>query len=102
MHQVQHTPLAHLIRFLHLALTRFLQSSDKRLTRLMPYSHSPVVWFRNPYVHILLVGGVACWTHVYMMQGGVQVRLTWKVCVGVKKRGGTALASVVSRTVISP
>lgn len=35
---------------------RFLQSSDKRLSRLKPYSHSPVVWFRNPYVHILLVG----------------------------------------------
>lgn len=37
-----------------------MQAADKRLQRLKPYSHSPVVWFRNPYAHIILVrAGVA-------------------------------------------
>jgi hypothetical protein len=32
-----------------------VQNNDKRLLRLKPFSHSQVVWFRNPYVHIVLV-----------------------------------------------
>jgi hypothetical protein len=32
-------------------------ASDKRLQRLRPFSHSPVTWFRNPYVHLILVSG---------------------------------------------
>jgi len=34
---------------------QFVQVNDKRLLRLKPFSHSQVVWFRNPYVHIVLV-----------------------------------------------
>jgi hypothetical protein len=33
----------------------YVLATDKRLLRLKPYSHSPVTWFRNPYVYIILV-----------------------------------------------
>lgn len=39
---------------------RFVQYNDKRLLRLKPFSHSQVVWFRNPYVHIVLVRKGVC------------------------------------------
>ena len=34
---------------------RYLPSTDTRLEGIKPYAHSPVNWFRNPYVHLLLV-----------------------------------------------
>lgn len=41
---------------LHLPCScRFAASNDKRLQRLRPFAQSPVVWFRNPYAHIILV-----------------------------------------------
>ena len=33
----------------------YVPAGDKRLQRLRPFSHSPVTWFRNPYVHVILV-----------------------------------------------
>ncbi len=39
----------------HARACRFVASSDKRLQRLRPFAHSPVVWFRHPYAHVLLV-----------------------------------------------
>ena len=50
---------------------RFVQSQDKRLLRLKPFSHSAAVWFRNPYAHVILVRtpvqlnlGMSCPLHV--------------------------------------
>ncbi|KXZ42764.1 hypothetical protein GPECTOR_119g395 [Gonium pectorale] len=34
---------------------QFVASGDRRLQRLRPFAHSPVVWFRHPYAHLLLV-----------------------------------------------
>ena len=40
---------------------RYLPSTDTRLEGIKPYAHSPVNWFRNPYVHLLLVSSVQDW-----------------------------------------
>ena len=40
---------------------RYLPSTDTRLEGIKPYAHSPVNWFRNPYVHLLLVSSMQDW-----------------------------------------
>ena len=34
---------------------RFLAATDPRLQKLRQFSHSPVTWFRNPFVHLVVV-----------------------------------------------
>lgn len=36
---------------------RFLSASDPRLQKLRQFAHSPVTWFRNPFVQLVLVSG---------------------------------------------
>ncbi|GLC41257.1 hypothetical protein PLESTM_001176900, partial [Pleodorina starrii] len=52
-----HNKLGRAVNVDRLAL-QFVASGDKRLQRLRPFAHSPVVWFRHPYVHLLLVSSV--------------------------------------------
>ncbi|GFR46523.1 hypothetical protein Agub_g8109, partial [Astrephomene gubernaculifera] len=55
LHQLTlHNKVGRAVAVERMALT-LVPSGDKRLQRLRPFAHSPVVWFRHPYAHLLLV-----------------------------------------------
>jgi hypothetical protein len=74
----------------------YVLSSDKRLQRLRPFSHSPVTWFRNPYVHVILVRGEEVQGHA-----GRELRGHRRGSAAASRNAAAALAASEERSVRS-